>query len=659
MTPLWFALALAASPERPSATTTAPRCADLGDAWYLIETGRPEPAAAWAATQLQADPGNLRNHEVYLTAMGAIDTDRDATLALYQRWAAQAPTDLARRVAVGMAMATSALGDTRAPAWAPKTSGVWCTGVMAQLATRPAGPEWYPATVFARQIAITCGAPGAPYDAELQHHMGDDPVAMRALKLQIEAGVDAIDVRRLGLLLDQQPWRLDDFGFLWEPAARGDALADARALILTRAAAASTSDQPDEVWAAMGAFERAKLDKEAQDAKAAVARLDAGNKLAQPEDPLAAALKVPDPAARLASLDALQGVDPVARQRGRYEALEALHRDDEAYEALRALCELDSTACAGWMVAAAKRSEDLRAALKVGLKLEPALRIPPLADGALPTARHAPTNREAWVALLDATARVQTALGEDEDAVDTWALAISGAPDRPALLLRAGLAAARAKHPATLDLLTRGLAIGGSGEAALDAEARLVLSDNLPTLDRWAPGGVDAWIAAHAPVKPRVAPPATPGTPAPAVPQVTPRMVADLAFELDGKPVHLSDIKGPVVIDLWATWCGPCKQSMPELAAAAAKHAPEVTVIALSVDKTQAEANTYLDAHPMPSVHRGWIGPDGLRQLGVTGIPFTFFLDPGHTVVSTLRGFAAGADRIEIATQQLLQKKAP
>ena len=77
----------------------------------------------------------------------------------------------------------------------------------------------------------------------------------------------------------------------------------------------------------------------------------------------------------------------------------------------------------------------------------------------------------------------------------------------------------------------------------MDAEARLVLSDLLPTLDRWAPGGVDAWIAAHAPIKPRPAP-AAPATPTPTAPQATARMVADLAFELDGKPVRPEQVPG-------------------------------------------------------------------------------------------------------------------
>jgi thiol-disulfide isomerase/thioredoxin len=65
------------------------------------------------------------------------------------------------------------------------------------------------------------------------------------------------------------------------------------------------------------------------------------------------------------------------------------------------------------------------------------------------------------------------------------------------------------------------------------------------------------------------------GTPAP-----------DAVFEdPHGRPARLSDFRGrPVLVNLWATWCGPCVVEMPSLDALAAREGERLTVLALSQD---------------------------------------------------------------------------
>ncbi|WP_297506592.1 TlpA disulfide reductase family protein [uncultured Caulobacter sp.] len=68
----------------------------------------------------------------------------------------------------------------------------------------------------------------------------------------------------------------------------------------------------------------------------------------------------------------------------------------------------------------------------------------------------------------------------------------------------------------------------------------------------------------------------------------TPRPAPDTAFtSLDGKSATLADFKGRVVVmNLWATWCAPCKAEMPTLAKLQAAYATQpVTVLPISVDR--------------------------------------------------------------------------
>ena len=53
----------------------------------------------------------------------------------------------------------------------------------------------------------------------------------------------------------------------------------------------------------------------------------------------------------------------------------------------------------------------------------------------------------------------------------------------------------------------------------------------------------------------------------------------------DGKAARLADFRGkPLLVNLWATWCGPCKAEMPTLERLSAREAGKITVLALSQD---------------------------------------------------------------------------
>jgi thiol-disulfide isomerase/thioredoxin len=69
--------------------------------------------------------------------------------------------------------------------------------------------------------------------------------------------------------------------------------------------------------------------------------------------------------------------------------------------------------------------------------------------------------------------------------------------------------------------------------------------------------------------------------------QTTPALMPELFFnDADGKPIKLSDLRGKtILLNLWATWCAPCRQEMPALDALQAKlGSVDFEVIAINID---------------------------------------------------------------------------
>src|SRR6202451_1537053 len=76
----------------------------------------------------------------------------------------------------------------------------------------------------------------------------------------------------------------------------------------------------------------------------------------------------------------------------------------------------------------------------------------------------------------------------------------------------------------------------------------------------------------------------------------------DFALTLDGKPAHLSDLRGKVVVlNFWATWCPPCVEEIGALNALQAKLAPlGATVRGVSMDEDDDAYQKFLREHNVP-----------------------------------------------------------
>jgi len=78
---------------------------------------------------------------------------------------------------------------------------------------------------------------------------------------------------------------------------------------------------------------------------------------------------------------------------------------------------------------------------------------------------------------------------------------------------------------------------------------------------------------------------------------------------------HLKNTRGPVIIDIWAPWCGPCRLMDPNLRAAAASLAGEARFLKLNADTSEAAARFGVRSVPTLMLFDG--GREAARQSGL------------------------------------------
>ena len=102
----------------------------------------------------------------------------------------------------------------------------------------------------------------------------------------------------------------------------------------------------------------------------------------------------------------------------------------------------------------------------------------------------------------------------------------------------------------------------------------------------------------------------------------------DFAVSDAGRTVHLSDYRGRIVVlNFWATWCGPCREELPTLVALAQSH-PELTILAVSADDNATAYANFLATHPMPGVVTVRDPSEHSDDLyGTNEFPETFLID--------------------------------
>jgi thiol-disulfide isomerase/thioredoxin/tetratricopeptide (TPR) repeat protein len=125
---------------------------------------------------------------------------------------------------------------------------------------------------------------------------------------------------------------------------------------------------------------------------------------------------------------------------------------------------------------------------------------------------------------------------------------------------------------------------------------------------------------------------------------------------LDGTHVTLASLKGKtVVINFWATWCGPCRREMPEFEKyyEQVKSNPSVLVLAVTIDENRALVAPFLKntKYTFPVLY-----DDGLfRKLKFAGVPSTVIIDPKGNVRARVLGFLPDDNIVDYLTKTVNQ----
>ncbi len=123
-----------------------------------------------------------------------------------------------------------------------------------------------------------------------------------------------------------------------------------------------------------------------------------------------------------------------------------------------------------------------------------------------------------------------------------------------------------------------------------------------------------------------------------------------VAHDMEGRPVSLEELRGQVVLlNIWATWCAPCREEMPSLQRLHERLGGRgLRVVAVSVDGASAVERAAGDpqklvgdfAREMGLNFSLWLDPSGAIQgsYRTTGVPESFLIDREGTIVKKVLG---------------------
>jgi len=118
---------------------------------------------------------------------------------------------------------------------------------------------------------------------------------------------------------------------------------------------------------------------------------------------------------------------------------------------------------------------------------------------------------------------------------------------------------------------------------------------------------------------------------------------------LEGQPVSLNDLKGkPVLINFWATWCGPCVYEMPFLQEVYDEWSGKgLMLLAINIGEGSSEVKGFMQNYNLSLPVLLDIEKDVFQRYNIIGIPTTFFIDKDGIIQEKVIGAFPNKTEIE------------
>ncbi|HHF52816.1 MAG TPA: TlpA family protein disulfide reductase [candidate division WOR-3 bacterium] len=129
---------------------------------------------------------------------------------------------------------------------------------------------------------------------------------------------------------------------------------------------------------------------------------------------------------------------------------------------------------------------------------------------------------------------------------------------------------------------------------------------------------------------------------------------------IDGKKISLSNYKGkPVILDFWATWCGPCRMEIPGFVELKKKYGDKIEILGISLDRSEKQVVKFKEAYkinyPVAMATREIVKTYS-NIYRIMYIPTTFIIDRNGNVYDIYVGYKPRED-FEKTLLKLLNEK--